>query len=302
MNAPPAEWIFPPAVRPGDRVAVIAPSSPFDRGLVLRGMAFLKTRYDVRFEPTMFARAGYLAGTDARRLAELEAAIGDPEIRAIVAARGGYGASRFVHDLDWRPFEAAPKWIVGFSDITAIHVELARRGFASIHGPHVANVGRSDAAARAQLVGALEFPRARKTFDGLRVLAPGNAVGPLVGGNLSLLHASAAAGKLRLPAGCVLFVEDVGERPYRVDRMLTTLRLGGHFEGVAGIALGDFTQCDPGPDRTTITDVFHSAVGALGVPVVSGLPCGHEIRNEALVLGSIAALDATKTLGRLVVG
>jgi muramoyltetrapeptide carboxypeptidase len=292
--------IFPPAIRPGDRVAVIAPSSPFDRALVLRGMGFLKERYEVSFDPTLFARSGYLAGSDARRFAELDAAIRDPSIRAIVAARGGYGASRFVHDLEWGPFEARPKWISGFSDITAIHVELARRGFASIHGPHVASVGRSDAAARRELIGALEIPEARKTFGGLRVIQGGSATGPLAGGNLSLLHASAAAGKLRLPAGCILFVEDIGERPYRVDRMLTTLRLGGHFDRVAALVAGDFTACDPNADRVTIADVLRTFAGSLGIPVAMGLPCGHEIRNDALVLGSTATLDTARA--RLTVG
>jgi len=295
--------IFPPAVRPGDRVVIVAPSSPFDRTLVRRGIAFLGDRYRVSFDASLFARAGYLAGSDERRRAELQAALSDPAVRAIVAARGGYGASRFVHDLDLGPFAASPKWLVGFSDLTALHVELAARGFASVHGPTVANVGRSDARARAELTRAIEEPRATRAFHGLRAVASGAATGVLTGGNLTLLHACAAAGKLRLPEGSILFLEDIGEKPFRVDRMLTTLRVGGHFGRVAGVVVGDFTGCEPNPDGVTVADVIRDCVGSLGIPVATGMPCGHEpTRNDALVLGAIASLSVGAEGASLSVG
>lgn len=284
--------IFPPPVVEGDRVVVVAPSSPFDRALVLRGMGFLATRYRVEFAPTLFERRGYLAGDDARRRDELQAAADDEGVRAIIAARGGYGASRFVHDVDWSGFERAPKWIAGFSDVTAIHVEAARRGFASIHGPMVASLGRSDARARRELVGALEDPRSERRFDDLDVVVGGRAEGRLAGGNLTLVHACAAAGKLRFDAPTILFLEDITERPFRVDRMLTTLRAGGHFTNVTGFAIGDFTACDPGLDGVTIPDVIRACLGDLGVPIVSGLPCGHDPkRNHALILGATATIE-----------
>lgn len=289
--------IFPPPLSKGDRIVVVAPSSPFDRALVLRGMGFLATRYRVAFSPSMFDRRGYLAGEDGRRRDELQAALDDEGVRAIVAARGGYGASRFVHDIDWAGFERAPKWIAGFSDVTAVHVEAARRGFASIHGPMVASLGRSDARARSELVRALEDPRTERRFEALDVVSPGRAEGTLAGGNLTLLHACAAAGRLRLDGPTILFLEDITERPFRVDRMLTTLRVGGHFANVTGFAIGDFTACDPGPDGVTIPDVIRSCLGDLGVPVVAGLPCGHEPKqNRALVLGARARIDGSALL------
>jgi muramoyltetrapeptide carboxypeptidase len=294
--------IVPPALRPGDLVAVVAPSGPADEVLAWRGMGWLAGRYRLRYDRGVLARAGYLAGSDARRRAELCAALADPEVRAVLAARGGYGLSRIAHTLDWAAFAASPRWIVGFSDITALHVEAARAGVASVHGPNVTGVGRSNACARASLLAALEEPLALRAYDGLRVIREGAAGGPLFGGNLTMLHACAAAGRLQVPAGAVLLLEDVTEKPYRIDRMLTTLEVGGHLDRVAAVVLGDFTQCDPGPDRTTVDEVLRERLVRLGVPVVAGAPIGHGARNDAVVLGAPARVSATQEGGRFEVG
>jgi muramoyltetrapeptide carboxypeptidase len=303
VTAPLAFPIVPPALRPGDLIAVVAPSSPFEHVLAWRGLGWLRTRYRIRWTRGLFARAGYLAGSDERRRDELAAALSDPEVRAILAVRGGYGASRFVHALDFAALCAHPRWIVGFSDITALHVEAARWGVASIHGPHLTSVGRSDARARAALVRALEDPLAPRTYERLGVLREGPAAaGPLFGGNLALLHACAAAGRLEIPEGAVLLLEDVTERPYRIDRMLATLAAGGHLARAGAVVLGDFVQCDPGPDRVTVDQVLRDALGGLGVPVVSGLPVGHGVRNDPVTLGSTARVEAQGREGRLVLG
>ncbi len=240
--------------------------------------------------------------SDERRRDELVAALTGADVRAILAVRGGYGASRFVHALDWSTLAASPRWIVGFSDITALHVEAARVGVASLHGPHLTSVGRGDARARADLIRALEHPSARRAYPGLTVLREGVAAGPLFGGNLTLLHACAAAGRLQVPEGCVLLLEDVTERPYRIDRMLATLAVGGHLQRAAAIVLGDFTQCDPGPDRITVAEVLRGALSSLGVPVVSGVPVGHGVRNDPVVLGGMARVEARGGEGVLVLG
>ncbi len=294
--------VIPPALRPGDLIAVVAPSSPFEHVLAWSGLGWLAARYRLRFTRGLFAREGYLAGTDARRRDELTAALGDPEERAVLAARGGYGASRFVHTLDWAAFAAHPRWIVGFSDVTALHVEAARLGVASIHGPHLTALGRGDAHIRASLVRALEHPLSTRVYEGLHVVREGVAAGPLFGGNLTLLHACAAAGRLQVPPGCVLLLEDVTERPYRVDRMLATLAAGGHLARVAAVVLGDFTQCDPGPDGVTVDHVLREALGELGVPVVRGVPVGHGVRNDPVVLGGRARVEARGGEGRLTLG
>jgi muramoyltetrapeptide carboxypeptidase len=284
---------LPPALRPGDVVQAIAPASPFEHAPAWRGLGWLAERYKIRFDRGLFARRGYLAGDDRRRREELERAFASPEVKAVIAVRGGYGVSRFVHQVDFAAFARAPKWIVGFSDITALHLEAWRVGVGSLHAPHVTALGRSDAATRAAFVDALERPNATRVFGGLRAIAPGEASAPIVGGNLALLHASAAAGRLSIPRGAIVFLEDVTERPYRIDRMLTTLMVGGHFDGVGGFVLGDFTQCDPGSDGITVDEVLVERLGALGVPVVAGVPTGHGLRNDPLVFGSIATIRAT---------
>ncbi len=284
--------VLPPPLRPGDTVAVIAPSSPFEHELAWVGLGWLARRYHVRFDRGLFAREGFLAGSDARRRDELVDALLRPGVRAIFAARGGYGANRFAHGLDWGALARDPRWIVGFSDVTALHVEAARAGVASLHGAHVTSLGRGDARARAALVRALEDPTGARRFSGLEALRPGAAEGPLFGGNLTLLHACAAAGRLRVPEGCVLLLEDVTERPYRIDRALATLEVGGHLAPVAAVALGEFTQCDPGPDGVTARDVLRERLLRLGVPVVAGLPIGHGRRNEPAILGARAVVEA----------
>ncbi|MCS6899417.1 MAG: LD-carboxypeptidase [Myxococcales bacterium] len=285
---------FPPPLRPGDVVAVFAGSSPFDPTLAWRGLGWLASRYRLRFDRSIFERHGYLAGSDERRRQELSSYLADASVRALIAVRGGYGLSRIVHEIDWSLLREYPRWIVGFSDVTALHVEAARLGIASIHGPMVAALGRGDTWTRSHVLSILETPLAPFYLAGLRTVHPGVAEGPLAGGNLTMLHACAAAGRLSLPEGCILLLEDVTERPYRLDRMLTTLQAGGHLAKVSGVLLGDFTDCDPGPDGVTAEQVLGERLGVLGVPVLSGAPVGHGLRNLPMVLGRWILLDGGK--------
>ncbi len=284
------DWLSPKPLEPGDTVRVIAPSGPFDSRLVWRGLGWLSERYEVRFDRGMFASRGYLAGDDERRARELDAALVEPGVHAVLCARGGYGASRFVHRLDWSALRRNPRWIVGFSDVTALHVEAARQRVASVHGPNVTALGQSHAVVREAFVEALEAPHRPRRYEGLDVLAEGVAEGTLHGGNLTLLHACAAGRRLRLPSGTILFLEDVTERPYRIDRMLASLVAGGHFDDVNAFVLGDFTDCGPGRDGVSVLDVVRDVLLPLGKPVVSGIPCGHGLVNEPLVLGRFARL------------
>lgn len=283
--------IVPRALRPGDPIRIVAPSGPFDRTLVLRGLGWLSERYEVRFGAGVFARQGYLAGSDERRLAELDAALRDPDARAVVAARGGYGLTRIAHAADTRALRDDPKWLVGFSDVTALHVEAQRAGVASLHAHNVAGLGRGDAHARAAWSEALENPRAPRRFDGLTVVRSGAAEGPIFGGNLTVLFACAAAGRLAIPTGAVLLLEDVGEAPYRVDRMLSGLLVGGALDRIAAILVGDFVDAAPGRYGVPIMTVLAERLGQLGVPVLAGLPVGHAPRNEPIHLGLRARVD-----------
>ena len=275
---------------------MIAPSGPFDRALVLRGMAWLGQRYRVEFDWSIFERNGFLAGSDARRLTELNRALRDPGLAAIIAARGGYGLTRIAHLADYAPLLRHPKWIVGFSDITALHVEASTLGIASMHGPNAAALGRSDHWTRQRFIRALETPHTPRSFEGRQTLRAGFARGLLAGGNLSLLFACQATGRLHLPASAILVLEDVTESAYRVDRMLSALLASGALDRIAGVALGDFSDC-PNSHGVSVHEVLAERLTGLGVPVLGGLRFGHERYNEFLPLGTYAELDASA--GRL---
>jgi muramoyltetrapeptide carboxypeptidase len=186
---------------------------------------------------------------------------------------------------------ASPRWLVGFSDVTALHVEASALRVASWHASNVTALGQGNAVAREAFVDALEHPSRPRSFGGLVPYVEGQAAGPLFGGNLTLLHACAAAGRLRVPPGAVVFIEDVTEQPYRLDRMLTTLLVGGHFDSASGFVLGEFTDCRPGRDGVTVDAVLRELLAALGRPVASGLPCGHGLANVPLLLGASARLS-----------
>ena len=290
----------PAAIGPGDRLRIIAPSGPFDRTLVLRGMGWLKQRYRIDWDPSMFERQGYLAGSDERRRAELDRALRAKDVAAIVAARGGYGLTRILHLCDFRALRERPKWIVGFSDITALHLEAARVGVASMHAHNAAGLGRGDAHGRERWLQALEHPEQPLCYERLIGLREGRARGVLIGGNLTLLSIAAASGRLRLPPCALLVLEDVGESSYRVDRMLSALLVSGAFDQLSGVILGDFTDCPPGRFGVRVEDVLAERLGALRIPIAAALPFGHGRRNDPLPLGVLAELDASQ--GTLTVG
>jgi muramoyltetrapeptide carboxypeptidase len=272
-------------------VRVVAPSGPFDESLLQAGLARL-ARYDVCVPPGLWGRrAGLFAGSDAERLAELQEALDDPEAGAVLVARGGYGLARILPQLQLERLLAAPRWLLGFSDTTVLHHALARRGLASLHccnGTTLAHAAAQDVERLELLLGGRAAPPA----GGLAPLVPGHARGPLLGGNLTVLFAEAAAGRLALPPGCVLFLEDIAETSYRLDRMLTALLDSGALRGVSGLVLGEFTDCSPGKHGVPAEQVLGEFAARLGVPAVAGLPAGHGARNLPFVHGAPVALDA----------
>ena len=277
-------------------MAVVAPSSPFGREEFLRGLAWLRGRYELVVRASILSGSDYLAGDDSRRLGELSSAMARDDVDAIVCARGGYGATRIVDALGWAAFAERPKWLVGFSDITALHLMASAHGVMSVHGPNVTGLGAPHPTTRACWLRALERPKTSFEWNCLSSLRAGSARGTLVGGNLALVHEMAASGRLRLPDGAVLALEDVTERPYRIDRMLTSLARGGYFSRLSAIVLGGFTQCEPGPDGRTALAVLEERLGGLGVPVLGGAPFGHGPDNEAFVLGREVAVEKDAVL------
>ena len=284
----------PPLLRAGDRVAIIAPSSPFDEEHYHRGAAWLRERYEVVARDDGHVRHGDLAGDDARRRQELEDALADPNVRAIVAARGGYGATRIVSCVDWSKLRNNPKWLIGFSDATALHNEAIHIGVASLHAPMLAWLGNHPEQ-RDEWLAAVE--RADYgDWSGLEVVRAGDAEGVSCGGNLALLQACAAAGRLHVPEGAILFVEDCTERPYRLDRMLTSLIVGGHLARVRAVVVGEFTDCNPGSDGVTAAQVVHERLSLLNVPIVARAPFGHGAINRPFPIGVRCTLGAGRVV------
>jgi muramoyltetrapeptide carboxypeptidase len=279
-------------------IRVIAPSSPFSVEELLRGVELLRARYVVSYDPGLLERTGFLAGSDERRLQELRSAIADASVDAIFAARGGYGATRILPGLDPGDVAARGPMLVGFSDITALHALWARAGVGSVHGPMVAALGRGDETQLARMISAVEG-RGEREISGLVAFAPARAkaraTGPLLGGNLAVLTALLGTPYFPDLRGAIVLLEDIGERPYRVDRMLTSLVHSGQLDAIAGIVLGAFTQAVPAADGVTVEEVLRERLSGLGVPVLGGAPIGHlELGNLPVVLGALAELDAER--------
>lgn len=285
---------LPPPLSPGDVVRIVAPAGPFDPEPFEKGLAVLRAHGLVpRYGRGLSSRARYLAGSDERRLAEWNEALADKDARAIWAARGGYGTMRILDRIDPRALARNPRFVVGFSDLTAIHAVLNRAGLVTVHGPVVTQLGRATAPAVRRLFDLVLGRRAPAPFRRLRRVRPGHAEGPLYGGNLTLLAHLAGTAYLPSLEGAVLLVEDIAESPYRLDRAFQSLRLAGVLDGIAGVVIGHLTRCDDdkgGKGRKVLEDLF----GSLGVPVVSGAPVGHEDDNHAVLLGAPVRLDATK--------
>jgi muramoyltetrapeptide carboxypeptidase len=285
----------PPALAPGDLVAIAAPASAFDRAAFRRGAELVAASgYRVTYRDDIHERAGYFAGDDARRAAELNAWIRDPEVKAILFARGGYGTSRILGRLDLRALALRPKAIAGFSDLTALLLAVTRRaGIAAFHGPMIVGAGKSADGARdlKRLLALLSGAPEHRAHRGLRTLRGGRARAPVTGGNLSLL-AHLAGTPFQVEArGRILFVEEVNEPLYRIDRAVRQLSLAGALRGVAGIAIGRFSGMKAAEARG-VARLFVEAIGARDIPVVSGLAAGHGAPNRPLPFGVPATLDA----------
>ncbi len=306
--------IKPKRLKKGDTVGVIAPSSgvsPEDFEKALRNLEDLGLKTKVGKS----ARAinGFLAGADRERLDDLHRAFSDREVKAVWCVRGGYGASRFLPQINFNLIKKNPKIFIGYSDITALHTAIYQNtGLVTFHGPvaasnfsdytknHVAGVLMNPSAPYRIELSPDNVAKESNLFK-TEVITPGKCRGVLLGGNLSLLAAVAGTPfALRNTNGKILFIEDVGEQPYRVDRMLTQLRQTVDMRRLAGIALGVFEDCNPKDGGSqSLIDVLKDRLGDLGIPVIYGLSFGH-VRNQfTLPVGIKAELDtedATLTL------
>jgi muramoyltetrapeptide carboxypeptidase len=287
----PDEFTWPPPVQPGEVVAVAAPASPVSRAAWEAGVAILEAwGFRVRSGPEVFQARSWGAATDrlvARRFQELWL---DPEVKAIVGARGGYGSLKVLSHLEVSALAARPQRLVGFSDLTNLLWDLHRRlGLVTFHGPSVAHLSELTPEALENFHKWLMAPGPQDiTYQGLTTLHPGVAEGPLAGGNLTTLCHLVGTPFAPQMRGRLLFLEDHNEALYRLDRMVHHLLLAGVLEGVKGIILGAFTNCG---SREGFLEVLSAALAPLQVPVLADLPVGHQRDNHTLPLGAWARLD-----------
>jgi len=286
----------PRAVRPGATIALAAPAGPLDREALDSGRKSLeRLGFTVVTRDDVLDRDGYLAGSDARRAEELMGFVNDPDVAAIVCARGGYGCHRIIDRLDAEAFRKAAKPLVGYSDITTLLLwQRKRAGLLGIHGPMCEKPGSLEGEAGSALVRALQGTGPLPRYEG-KTLADGWAEGRLVGGSLSVCVASLGTPWELDTRDAILMLEDITELPYRVDRMLQQMRAAGKLDRVVGVALGSFTDCDDERNpEWTIERLMGEVLGELGVPVVAGLPFGHGAENRPWPFAGRAALDGAR--------
>src|SRR5690606_2418431 len=307
--------LLPPALMKGDTVALVSPSAATDNRLDLQlsqeVMEALGLR--VRTGAHYGARRGHLAGTDEARAADLNAAFADDEVKAVICVRGGSGAARVLPLLDYAAIRANPKVLLGYSDITALHnAILARSGLVTFHGPNgTGSWNRFNADQFERVFFERELMEYRNQVEAGDELVPrrnrtltiagGKASGELVGGNLTLLTALAGSPYLPDFAGKILFLEDVSEAPYRIDRMLSTLKLMGALDRIAGLVFGECTDCDPGEGYGSLTldEILDDHIKPLGIPAYRGAMIGH-IRQQFIVpVGGKVEMDADAGTFRL---
>lgn len=305
----------PAGLKPGDTIMFVAPAGTLVRARVERAVQRLEALgYRVIVAETLFRQRGYLAGTDRERADELMAAFNNPDVKAIFPCRGGYGTTRMLDLLDFDEIDANPKVLLGFSDITGLHLALAKKcNFVTFHTPLAQGLGSTDGLSEfsaksfwrcllaSENSGITGFEYTTPDGAPLQSLRGGTARGRLIGGNFSLIAATMGTPYEIQTEGRVLFLEDVNEAPYRIDRMLSQLKLAGKLEKPAAVILGQFTKADldEGDASLTVDEIFADYFAAAPYPVVKNFPAGHVENNATLAIGAMYEVDGDAPRVRL---
>jgi muramoyltetrapeptide carboxypeptidase len=295
------QTVQPPRLKKGDIISIVAPAGPIESRDGLEGgtAALERMGFRVRFDDRIFQSSRYLAGNDPERAEELMQAFEDPSVSAIIALRGGYGCARLIPLLMDKRLRPYPKIFIGFSDLTTLHLYFHRNfGWITIQGPMAASPTLRNLTPQQEqhFLSLLTDPDYRPTlsFPQLETWFPGTVEGTLTGGCLSLITASIGTAYEIETEGKILFLEDQGEAPYRLDRMLTHLHLAGKLQPLAGILLGNFQDCEPTQGNYTSSEVLREILADLKIPTIANFPAGHGQDNWAIPLGAKVHMDADK--------
>lgn len=290
--------IYPPSLRPGDKIAMVSVAGIVNRPMVEKAKNLLESEgFVVEIGSHAFEAYRMFAGTDAVRALDIQQALDDPNVKAILFTRGGYGSLRTLMLLDWSGFHRSPKWLIGFSDITVFHSYLSMNKVASVHGvmPAFFFENEERSASFDRLLDLLRGNSSEYRIQPDPLNLPGNCRGELVGGNLSILQSLRGTSLDQSFDGKVLFIEDISEYDYHIDRMMMNLRFGGVLSKLAGLLVGYFTDTKTSttPLGLNANEIIREAVAGYGYPVVFGFPAGHELPNYPLLMGGEISLEVT---------
>ncbi|MXQ55325.1 S66 peptidase family protein [Shimazuella alba] len=296
--------IIPKPIFQGARIGIIAPASPIDPHLTYQAIDQLS---EIGYEPVLgeaiFDQLGFLAGYDEDRLTDFHKMFADKTIDAILCLRGGYGSMRMIDQIDYDLIRCNPKWLIGYSDITTLlNAIYQETGVMTMHGPMLAELlGSVHTNWWSELWRRVSNPTCPYMYPNIKkaqCLFPGEAAGPIIGGNLTLLAASLGTPYEINTTDCILFIEEVGENPYRIDRMLTQLRLAGKLQTANGIIFGDFTDCKAPDHKPSIPveTILLNHMQQVCTPSYIGLPAGHSLPNYPIPIGAPTYMDADACL------
>ena len=277
--------VFPKALRKGDKIAICAPAGRINPKIVEDAAPVLeKQGWRVEIMPHALGQSGSYSGTAADRLSDLRAALTDPEVRAIICARGGYGVVHLLDELNRLPLNDDPKWIVGFSDISALHALMASKGIASIHSSMCAAIKEDDKNEdNAIIFDILRGGRPTHIFDCHALDRPGLATGTLKGGNLAVIADLINTPYDIIEPDTILFIEDVSEPVYKIERILYQLKLNGVLGKLKGLIVGQFTDYKPDDNYKDMETMIHDMVAEYDYPVAFNVPVGHVDHNLPLI-------------------
>ncbi len=294
-----SEIHLPPRIAQGQKVAIISPAGKVPFGHLDRAIETLESwGLHVLLGKHVYGKHDYLSGTDADRLADLQWAMDDPDVDFILCARGGYGTTRILDQINYNSILKQPKWIIGFSDITALHLKLNKLNIGSIHGPMGTSFRRIGAEKSISVLKSILFGDVAPVISSNKNSPwekQGQATGQLVGGNLALLVDSLGTESELITDHKILFIEDIGEPVYKIDRMMTQLKRSGKLDKLAGLVVGDFTEVngyDKG-DEFTLEKVIHQEFRDFDYPLTYGFPIGHEPVNMPVISGGMYGLEVT---------
>jgi len=294
--------IQPPYLKAGDTVAIVAPSGILNgrSGEIERAKALLKSwNLNVVIGKHVFKTDNHFAGTDDERCEDFQNALDDPKIKAIWCARGGYGTVRILDKLDYTKFKDNPKWLIGYSDITALHNQFHNEGFESIHAIMCTSlIDKPEELEQsiATMKQAVFGEKLQYRLKGSNYNQSGSVSAPIIGGNLTMLHTMLGSNTSIDTSGKILFIEEIGEYKYHIDRMLQSLKRAGYFENCAGLIVGDMSKIrkNTTPWGSSIEQLIIDALSEYNFPIAFNMPAGHENDNRALILGRTIDLEVTK--------